>query len=504
MLKQWPDFSAAELLPHFLYLVSIVMFIVGIMRMGKVKTARSGNMLSAVAMLLAVVGQLIQLGVIDYTWIAIGLAIGTAIGGVFAIRVPMTGMPEMVALFNGFGGLASTLVAAALYFERRATLELCKEQNVPFLGKALPTGDVDLSYLFGGIEGTTLYLTIIVGSVTFTGSVIAYAKLSGKLFGVKFPGNAILLPGRHVINAILLLAPLVLSAVGMWFWPGDTAALITILAVTGLTLLLGVTLVIPIGGGDMPVVISLLNSYSGIAAAMAGFALGEYVLVVTGSLVGASGIILTQIMCKAMNRSLANVMFGGFGATDSGGSSGGNTEYVGVKSCDPEEAAMVFENAQSCIVVPGYGMAVAQAQHAVRELTELLEKRGCKVRFAIHPVAGRMPGHMNVLLAEANVPYEKLVEMDQINSEFKNTDVSLVIGANDVVNPAAKDDPKSPIYGMPVLNVEESGTVFVIKRSLGAGFAGIKNTLFEHERCQMIYADAKKGIEEITKALKEA
>jgi NAD(P) transhydrogenase subunit beta len=348
-----------------------------------------------------------------------------------------------------------------------------------------------------------LYLTLIVGSVTFTGSIIAYAKLAGKLFGRKFPGQPFLLPFRHPINAILTLVPLALAVAGVWFWGGEFGAVTTICAVTGLALVLGIMVVIPIGGGDMPVVISLLNSYSGIAAAMAGFALGEYVLVVTGSLVGASGMILTKIMCKAMNRSLANVMFGGFGAVDSGGASGGNSEYVGVKSCDPEEAAMVFENAQSCIVVPGYGMAVAQAQHAVRELTELLEKRGCLVRFAIHPVAGRMPGHMNVLLAEANVPYDKLVEMDQINSEFKNTDVSLVIGANDVVNPAAKDDPKSPIYGMPVLNVEESRTVFVIKRSLGAGFAGIKNTLFEHERCQMIYADAKKGIEAITKALKE-
>ncbi len=490
------NLSQQQLLAHGLYLVSIILFMLGIMRLGKVKTAQSGNRYAAMAMLLAVVGQLVALGAISPHAIIAGLVIGGAIGAYFAIKVQMTEMPEMVALFNGSGGLASTMVAIALYGERHYKLSLpydVAKQEVP---------SWTVSDMFGLIEGSTLFLTIIIGTITFTGSLVAYAKLSGGIFGKKVSGKPTLLPQRHLINILLGLGALLIAGAGLSYLGGATWGTITLLLVTGISLLLGVTLVIPIGGGDMPVVISLLNSYSGIAAAMAGFAIGEYVLIVAGSLVGASGLILTKIMCKAMNRSLTNVMFGGFGADDSGGGGGGG-EYGVVKSADPEEAAMIFENAQSCIVVPGYGMAVAQAQHAVRELAELLEKRGCTVRYAIHPVAGRMPGHMNVLLAEANVPYEALVEMDQINNDFKNTDVALVIGANDVVNPAAKTDKSSPIYGMPVLNVEESGTVFVIKRSLGAGFAGIKNTLFEHERCQMIYGDAKKVVEGLTKALKE-
>ncbi len=476
------------LLANFGYLVSVILFILAIMRMGRVKTARSGNTMAAVAMLLAVVSSFVEMGQIDPTWIIVGLVIGSAVGAIMAKRVQMTQMPEMVALLNGFGGLSSTFVGLATYFSlaeagRRGTLGAMMEQ-------------AGQGGWFGGIN---LGLTIIVGSVTFTGSMIAFLKLSEKM-----SGKPILLPGRHVLNGLLLIVPLALAVGTVWFVSAPWLIATMLIAATLLTFALGVTLVIPIGGGDMPVVISLLNSYSGIAGALAGFTIGEPVLVVSGSLVGASGIILTMIMCKAMNRSLANVIFGGFGATDSAAGGGGKSEYKNVKSADAETAAMLMADAQSMIIVPGYGMAVAQAQHAIRELAKILEAKGCNVRYAVHPVAGRMPGHMNVLLAEANVPYEQLFEMDQINEDFKNTDVVLVIGANDTVNPAAKTDKTSPLYGMPVLNVEEAKAVFTIKRSLGSGFAGVKNELFECPNNYMVYGDARKVVEEVIKALKEA
>ncbi|MCC6464595.1 MAG: NAD(P)(+) transhydrogenase (Re/Si-specific) subunit beta [Planctomycetes bacterium] len=464
------------------------MFMLAIMRMGKVKTARSGNTLAAVAMALAIVSSFVEMGKINPIYIVAGLIAGGTAGAIMAKRVQMTQMPEMVALLNGFGGLASLLVGIATFAfaaekGARGTLERMMLMS-------------DQGGWFGAIN---LCLTVLVGGLTFTGSVIAYLKLAEKM-----SGKPILLPARHAINIGLIVVSLLLTVLMVWAVGsvGVNWGLLVLIAV--LSLVLGITLVIPIGGGDMPVVISLLNSYSGIAGALAGFTIGEPVLVVSGSLVGASGIILTQIMCKAMNRSLGNVMFGGFGADTGTGGGGGKSEYKNVKSTSPEEVAMIMGDAGTMVVVPGYGMAVAQAQHAIRELAKILEAKGVQIRYAVHPVAGRMPGHMNVLLAEANVPYEQLFEMDQINDDFKNTDVVLVIGANDTVNPAAKTDKSSPLYGMPVLNVEEAKTVFTIKRSLGSGFAGVKNELFECANNYMVYGDARKVVEEIIKGLKEA
>jgi NAD(P) transhydrogenase subunit beta len=470
--------DARTLLAHLGYLASVVMFMLALIRMSRVRTAGGANTLAASAMALAVVSQLVELGSFDPTWLAAGFVAGGLVGALLAARVSMTGMPELVALLNGFGGFASTLVGVGTWFhwvERRA-------------------GTGPLSDAFTGVN---LMLTIVLGNLTFTGSLVAYLKLSEKM-----PTRPLLLPARNAINLVLFVASLALSvAAAIAFTNGSDAASVVWL-VTGVTLVLGATLVLPIGGGDMPVVISLHDSFAGFAGALAGFAIGSPVLIVAGTIVGAAGMILTRIMCKSMNRGMWNVVLGGFGAVaDTGGGGGG---YGTVRSADAEEAAMVLADARTCIIVPGYGMAVAQAQHAVRELGDLLEKRGCAVRYAVHPVAGRMPGHMNVLLAEANVPYDKLFEMDAIDSDFKNTDVAIVIGANDVVNPAAKTNPQSPLYGMPVLSVDEARTVFVVKRSLGAGFAGVKNELFERENTRMIYADAKKALEDIAKALKDA
>ena len=477
-----------ELLAQFGYIASVVLFIVSIQRMSRVRSARSGNHLAAVAMLLAVVSQFVQLGTIGLEWIIVGLAVGAAAGVVLGIRVKMTQMPEMVALLNGLGGLASMFVGIGTYFQ---FADVARSS-----GRSIGT----LADLSGAFNGVNLMLTVIVGAVTFTGSVVAFLKLSEKM-----SGKPVLFPGRHLVNAGLFALSLIVSLLVVWTVEGAGGATALICLTAVLALALGVGLVIPIGGGDMPVIISLLNSYSGVAGALAGFTIGEPVLIVAGSLVGASGIILTRIMCKAMNRSLANVVFGGFGADPAPGTAPGKDDgYRNVRSADVEEAALVFADARTCIIVPGYGMAVAQAQHAVRELADLLEKRGCAVRYAVHPVAGRMPGHMNVLLAEANIPYDRLYEMDAIDNDFRSTDVVLVIGANDVVNPAAKTNPQSPLFGMPVLSVDEARTVFVIKRSLGAGFAGVKNELFERDNARMIYMDAKKACEELSKAIKES
>jgi NAD(P) transhydrogenase subunit beta len=476
-----------ELSAHGCYLASIVLFMVGIQRMSKVRTATSGNHLAMLGMLLAVVGQLLQDGVLPPWTMIAGLVVGAAAGAVLSIRVKMTQMPEMVALLNGLGGLASMIVGIATYALGVHELE----------AHALHVGTVaEVPEVGGAFNAAMLTLTVVVGAVTFTGSLVAFAKLAEKMSGAP-----ILLPARHALNLGALVVALVLSALAVWVVPGAAAGWTLLGVVSLLSLLVGIGLVIPIGGGDMPVVISLLNSYSGVAGALAGFTIGSTVLVVAGSLVGASGLILTQIMCRAMNRSLGNVMAGGFGAVAAG--PGKDDGYKNVRSADAEETAMVLADARSVIIVPGYGMAVAQAQHAVRELAEQLEKHGTTVRYAIHPVAGRMPGHMNVLLAEANVPYDRLYEMDAIDADFKSTDVALVLGANDVVNPAAKTDRTSPLYGMPVLSVEDARTVFVIKRSLGAGFAGVKNTLFERDNTRMVYMDGRKACEEISKALRE-
>jgi NAD(P) transhydrogenase subunit beta len=464
------------------YLVASVLFITGIKQLSKVRTARQANGLSALGMLIAIVATLFDQDILSYELIVAGLLVGAVIGAVIALKVQMTGMPQMVALLNGFGGGASLLVAAGDFYRSGGNSE-------PFIA-------------------TTIFLSVLIGGVTFTGSLIAFGKLQGIV-----TEKSVVYRGQHLVNAILILLGLVagvfialpphdsyaaLDAAGLPFLAGFTMLEILIV----LSLVLGVLLVIPIGGADMPVVISLLNSYSGIAAAMTGFVLSNTVLIITGSLVGASGIILTQIMCKSMNRSLMNVLLGGFGQTAGKGPSGPQTEIT-YKEIGTEEAAMLFDGASSVIIVPGYGMAVAQAQHVVRELSDLLTKRGTQVRFAIHPVAGRMPGHMNVLLAEANVPYESLLEMDQINDDFASTDVALVIGANDVTNPAARHDPNSPIYGMPILNVDKARTVIVIKRSLRPGYAGIDNELYGYPNCLMYLGDAKEAISKLIAELKE-
>lgn len=443
-----------EFIINLSYIVASVLFILGIKMLGSAGTARKGNLISSVGMLLAVVVTLLESG-LDYTWIGAGLLIGSAIGVVWAKRVQMTGMPELVALLNGFGGLGSLLVGWA---------EFAREKD-------FGSSDYPLFTAFAVI------FAILVGGVTFTGSMVAYLKLSGKMSGA-----ATTFSGQKVINAIVFLSILVVSGIFV-----VTHAAWAIYVIIFLSLALGVLGVIPIGGGDMPVVISFLNSFSGIAASAAGFVIFNNVLIVAGCLVGASGIILTVIMCKAMNRTLANVLFGSFGAA------GGKSAAVEgeMKAISTEDAFFVLEAAQSVVFVPGYGMAVAQAQHAVKELGSILENNGAEVRYAIHPVAGRMPGHMNVLLAEADVPYEQLCEMDDINAIIETVDVAIIIGANDVVNPAAVEDENSPIYGMPIINAYKARTVFALKRGKGAGFSGLENSLFFRDNTRMIYGDAK-------------
>jgi NAD(P) transhydrogenase subunit beta len=465
------------------YLVAAVLFILGLKQLGRVRTARRGNQLAGVAMLIAVIATLARVEVIDAQWILIGVVVGGLVGAVSAVRVPMTKMPEFVAIFNGSGGGASALVAMSVVW-----FAILEKQA---------TGTI--AHNLGVAPAITIVLSVFVGALTLSGSVVAYLKLAGTI-----GGKPTLLPGRHAINAVLFVGSLALGGYLGFATTDGTQIDVMLLVLVAASLLLGVLLVIPIGGADMPVVISLLNSYSGVAAAMTGFVLGNNLLIISGAAVGAAGLILTKVMCDAMNRSLANVVFGGFGADDSTGTSSGGGEYTNVTSASPEEAAMLLEDAESVVIAPGYGLAVAQAQHAVREMADLLKQRGCQVRYAIHPVAGRMPGHMNVLLAEADVPYEELVEMDDINPEFKDTDVVIVLGANDVVNPDALENKQSPIYGMPILNVHEARTVFVVKRSLGAGFAGIKNTLFEAPNTNMVFGDAKKVVTAITHELKAA
>jgi len=447
------------------YVVAAVLFINGLKGLTHPRTAVRGNLTSAWGMLLAVTATLLANG-LAYQWILLGAVIGGLVGGIAATRVQMTQMPEMVALFNGFGGGASVLVAGAAY-----------------MITAEPNAQMTIST---GLSG-------LIGAVTLTGSLIAFGKLAEIL-----PGRSLGFPGIKVFNALLGLGALV--CVG-WLTV-DPSAQIAYWIIVAAACVLGITLTIPIGGADMPVVISLLNSYSGLAAAATGFVLMNNVLIIAGSLVGASGIILTRIMCKAMNRSLANVLFAKLGPSADGPSA--DDVYGGkVKATSPEEVAMLFDTAQRVLVVPGYGLAVAQAQHIVRDLANLLEERGVNVEYGIHPVAGRMPGHMNVLLAEADVPYEKLREMDDINTEIEQIDVCIVVGANDVVNPVARTDPQSPIAGMPIIDVDKARTVVVVKRSLSPGFAGIPNPLFAADNCLMMFGDGKKAITELVAALKE-
>lgn len=438
--------------------------------MNKTKDARAGNLLSSVGMLIAIVATLMQIEVISMVEIFICIIIGSLIGLYYAYKVEMTKIPEMVALFNGFGGLASVAVAISDYW----------------LKSQINVANIDIIIL------VSIILSVFIGGITFTGSMVAFLKLNGRI-----TGSPITFKGQHPLNLIMLIS-FILVSVAIWMNPSDINFMILLVLIS---LLLGILTVIPIGGADMPVVISLLNSYSGMAACTTGFILNNNVLIVAGALVGASGIILTQIMCKAMNRSLVNVLLGGFGQTVAGEQAEGPS--IIVKEVGVEEAAMLFDGASSVIVVPGYGMAVAQAQHVIRELMEQCEKRNISFKFAIHPVAGRMPGHMNVLLAEANISYDKLIEMDEINNEFSNTDLVFVVGANDVVNPAAQTNPQSPIFGMPILNAFKARTIIVSKRSMGKGYAGVENELFGYPNCLMLFGDAKQTIAKVVSEIKE-
>jgi len=457
-------------LTQLLYLIAAALFIIGIKRLNSPATARGGNLISLVGMLIAMVVTLFDQAIQSYSVMAAGVAVGTGLGLWQAYAVRMTAMPQMVALLNGFGGGASMLVSAAEFLRAYQTNTL------------IPTP-----------TGVVMQAGLLVGAVTLTGSIVAFAKLQELM-----PGRPITFRGHNALNALLFL-----TIVGLAAWQVSTEAplIVPFYLLCAFSLVLGVMLVIPIGGADMPVVISLLNSYSGIAAGMTGFVINNEVLIIAGALVGSSGIILSQVMCRAMNRSLTNVLFGAFGAQVAAAakSSAGLT----VKSITPEDLAVQVAYAQKMIVVPGYGMAVAQAQHQVRELADLVEKRGGTVKYAIHPVAGRMPGHMNVLLAEANVPYDRLYEMDEINSEFADADVCLVIGANDVVNPAARTDASSPIFGMPILNADHAKMTVILKRSMAAGFAGIENELFYAPRTWMLFGDAKQSLQKLITEVKQ-
>ncbi|MDE6705742.1 MAG: NAD(P)(+) transhydrogenase (Re/Si-specific) subunit beta [Treponemataceae bacterium] len=460
-----------DIVIKILYMVSCIFFIRGIKLLGKTDTARKGNGYSAVGMLIAVITVLCERGVVGswnadfrfngYCYVAVAVIVGSLVGIVWSKKVQMTGMPELVALFNGFGGLSSFLVAIAQYL-------------------AQPKGDA--------FTAISLGLTIAIGAVAFTGSVVAWGKLSGKAFK-----KNVAIPAKNFVNGVLCVIGLIAIVVYALFAADNPFGFAQIercgiIVAAAAFLLLGFTMVLPIGGGDMPVIISFLNALSGLAAAFAGFAIGNTVLVVSGCLVGASGLILTLIMCKAMNRTFASLLFKSFGGAKKKGAAGPAKEP---KAMSVEDAYMILEAAKQVVIVPGYGMAVAQAQHAVKELCDKLEENGAEVNFAIHPVAGRMPGHMNVLLAEANVPYEQLKTSDEMNPQMSNVDVAIVIGANDVVNPDAINDESSPLYGMPIVNAHEARTVFVLKRGKGTGFSGVENPLFTNDNTVMIYGDAK-------------
>ena len=471
MPSAWLPPQTSALLINAAYLIAAVCFILGLKFLAHPRTAVRGNLVGASGMLLAVLATLLDAQVLSLQRIGIGVAVGAIAGALLAVNIAMTAMPQLVAIFNGLGGAASAIVASAAL--------------VNAVGSPI-----------GAQMSVATVVAALIGAVTFWGSLIAFFKLQG----IVVPSGAVTSPLIKAANVIFFAA-----AVGAAIYVAAVpSALPVYWSLIGAASVLGLTLVIPIGGADMPVVIALLNSYSGLAACGTGFVLSNNVLIISGSLVGASGLILTQIMCKAMNRSLTNVLFGGFGAEAGPAAASADDVYGGkVKSTSVEEVAMIFEGARKVVIVPGYGLAVAQAQHAVQELTELLEERGVEVDYAIHPVAGRMPGHMNVLLAEADVPYDKLKEMDEVNPLFPDTDVTVVIGANDVVNPVARTDPNSPIAGMPILDVDKSGTVVVVKRSLSPGFAGIPNPLFAADNTLMLFGDAKKMLVSLVSTVKE-
>jgi len=464
-------------LAALLYLLAGVLFILALRGLSNPETARRGNRNGIIGMAIAVATTLAilwsRLDAATLGIIAVGSVIGGAIGAFIARRIAMTAMPQLVAAFHSLVGMAAVLVAAAALYAPASF-------NIGSVGDVATASLIELS------------LGSAIGALTFSGSVIAFAKLNGNMSGAP-----ILLPARHVLNLALGLG--IVALIGVLVVSGGSASW-AFWALTALALILGVTLIIPIGGADMPVVVSMLNSYSGWAAAALGFTLGNFALIITGALVGSSGAILSYIMCKGMNRSFISVIMGGFGGDDAAAVAGGGEERP-VKRGSADDAAFIMKNASKVIIVPGYGMAVAQAQHAVKEMAELLKEEGVEVKYAIHPVAGRMPGHMNVLLAEAQVPYDEVFELEDINSEFSTADAAFVIGANDVTNPAAKTDQTSPIFGMPVLDVEKAGTVLFVKRSLGSGYAGIGNELFYRDNTMMLLADAKKMVEDIVKAL---
>lgn len=451
------------------YLLSAVLFVLGLKRLQSPATARGGNALASLAMLLAILATIVDTEILSWTGILVGMAIGGVIGGFAARKVKMTDMPQLVGIFNGFGGGASALVAIAEFVSN------------PAVGT--------------GTTGVTIMLGTLIGAVTFTGSFIAFAKLQGLI-----TGNPITFPGQNWLNLFIFVAALSLAAAALGIIVLDLPTLTIFYLFLAAALLLGILIVIPIGGADMPVVISLLNSYSGLAASAAGFVIGNMVLIISGALVGASGLILTQLMCKGMNRSLTNVVFGGFGGT-----AGVDRALIGqrpVKRADAEAVAAELGYVNSVVVVPGYGLAVAQAQHELRKVGDLLEARGVDVKYAIHPVAGRMPGHMNVLLAEADVSYDKLYDLEEINADFANTDAVLIVGANDVVNPSARD-PDSVIAGMPILDVDKARRVIVMKRSLSPGFAGIDNELFYMDHTLMFFGDAKDSMGDLVREVRD-
>ena len=457
-----------EILIDLGYIVASILFIIGIKMLGKPERAQRGNLVSALGMLIAVVSALFEC-CLSFSLVIAGMVVGATIGVIAARTVKMTSMPQMVAILNGFGGLASLLVGWENYH-------------------SAPDSNLFITI--------AIFLAILIGGVAFSGSVIAYGKLSGRL-----SGKPIFFNGQQFVNATIIVAILLCGAI-FAYNPAGSFSYVIFIVIIVLALVLGVLGVIPIGGADMPVVIALLNSYSGLAASAAGFIILNNVLIVAGALVGASGLILTGIMCKAMNRSLANVLFGGLQAAVS--KEGGGEVQGEPHPISPEDAYYILEAAGSVVFVPGYGMAVAQAQHAVRELGDILEDNGAEVRYAIHPVAGRMPGHMNVLLAEANVLYDQLAEMDHVNPIMESIDVCVVIGANDVVNPAARETASSPIYGMPVINADKAKTVIVLKRSMAAGFAGVDNPLFVKENARMLFGDAKASLQQLVAEFKEA
>jgi len=454
---------------NLFYVLAAIFFILGIKKLSHPKTARSGNALAAFGMFIAIISTLLTYTDLDYLYIFAGILIGSIIGVIFAQKVEMTAMPQMVAIFNGFGGGASALVASAEFLS-----------------------SPDSTYFI-------VCISVFIGSLTFTGSFVAFGKLQGFI-----SGKPVTFKGQQILNALLVLVALLLIIAPYLVFDSNiySGYLSAFFVVIILALLLGIGLTIPIGGADMPVVISLLNSYSGVAAASTGFVLMNNGLIISGALVGASGLILTNIMCKGMNRSLANVIFGAVGSEQES-TSGSIGKQINIKSYSTEETAMILDAAEKVIVVPGYGLAVAQAQHAVREIADFLENKGKTVLYAIHPVAGRMPGHMNVLLAEANISYDKLKDLDEINPEFEDCDVAMVLGANDVVNPAARHDTSSPIYGMPILNVDKSRTVMINKRTMNPGFAGIQNELFGYDNSIMVFGDAKDMLTDLLKDLKE-